>query len=298
MNTFKSKNTIVIILIVLILLLFGGLGYFYFDSKQKAQDLEEITEIMNEEKERVEDEYESLTYQFDGYVTTIRNDSLLSELESEKKRVKELLDELRNTKATNARRIQELKDELASVRKIMMHLVSQIDSLNTENQLLKTENREIREKYAISSQTVEQLSKEKDDLHEVVTRASKLEITNFDIATLNDKNKKTRVFSRISNLQFDFTIAKNITAEPGKKTLYARLSRPDGEVMTKDPSHIFPFENSQIAYSMKKDYEYGGEAYVDVMYWKVEEVLYPGNYRIDFFTDGELIGSYTFVLKK
>ncbi len=295
---FKSKNTIVIILIVLVLALLAALGYFYFDAKQKAQDLEFITDIMDEEKERVEDEYESLTYQFDGYVSTIRNDSLLAELESEKKRVKELLDELRSTRATNARRIQELKDELASVRKIMMHLVSQIDSLNTENQMLKTENQEIRQKYAVSSQTVEQLSREKENLHEVVTRASKLEILEFDVSTLNDRNKKTKVFSRITSLQFDYTIAKNITAEPGKKTIYARLTRPDGEVMSKDPTHVFPFENGQIAYSMKKEYEYGGEAYSDVMYWKVEEVLYTGNYRIDFFTDGELIGSYTFMLKK
>lgn len=294
----KSKNTIVIILIVLVLALLAALGYFYLDSRQKAQDLELITDIMNEEKERVEDEYESLTYQFDGYVSTIRNDSLLAELESEKERVKELLDELRSTRATNARRIQELKDELASVRKIMMHLVSQIDSLNTENQMLKTENQEIRQKYAVSSQAVEQLSREKENLHEVVTRASKLEIIEFDVSTLNDKNKKTKVFSRITSLQFDFTIAKNITTDPGKKTIYARLTRPDGEVMSKDPTHVFPFENGQIAYSMKKDYEYGGEAYTDVIYWKVEEVLYPGNYRIDFFTDGELIGSYTFVLKK
>lgn len=64
--------------------------------------------------------------------------------------------------------------------------------------------------------------------------------------------------------------------------MYIRLTRPDGEVMTKDPNHVFPFENNHIAYSIKKDYEYGSESLQDVMYWKVEEILYPGNYRIDF----------------
>jgi hypothetical protein len=295
---FKSKNLIFFILVILIIALTGIVYYFYNDAKQKELELESVSEIMDQEKERVEDEYLDLTYQFDGYTSTIRNDSLLKELETEKERVRELLDELRNTRATNARRIQELKDELASIRKIMMHLVAQIDSLNTENIQLKQENKEIRLKYQASSQEVELLSKEKEDLHEVVTRASKLEVVDFNVITLNDKNRKTGIFGRIAHLQFDYTIAKNITAEPGSKVMYIRITRPDGELLTKDINNMFSFENGKIGYSAKKEYEYGGEALEDVIYWKVEEILYPGTYRIDFFTDGSIIGSYTFLLKK
>lgn len=276
----------------------GIVYYLYRDAKQKAFELEGVSEIMNQEKERVENEFTDLTYQFDGYTSTIRNDSLLLQLESEKARVQELLDELRKTRATNARKIKELKEELASVRKVMMHLVAQIDSLNTENQQLRTENTEIKLKYEQSSQTVEQLSKEKENLSEVVTRASKLEVVTCNISTLNDRNRKTGIFSRIAHLQFDYTIAKNITAEPGAKTMYIRITRPDGELLIKDNNNVFDFENNSIGYSAKKDYEYGGEALDDVLYWKVEEMLYPGTYRVDFFTDGDLIGSFTFTLKK
>ncbi len=295
---FKSKNLIYILLILLVIALLGLVYYFYNDAKQKELELESVTEIMDQEKERVEEEYMDLTFQFDGYTTTIRNDSLLKELETEKTRVKELLDELRNTRATNARRIQELKDELASVRTIMMHLVAQIDSLNTENMQLKQENLAIRQKYQASSQEAEQLAREKEDLHEVVTRASKLEIASINVTTLNNRNKKTNIFSRIAHLQFDYTIAKNITAETGHKNMYIRITRPDGELLTKDINNLFSFENSKIGYSAKRAYEYGGEAMEDVIYWTVEEILYPGTYRIDFFTDGDLIGSFTFLLKK
>ncbi|OJV40499.1 MAG: hypothetical protein BGO29_10300 [Bacteroidales bacterium 36-12] len=295
---FKARNLIIVFLVILIIALLGVVYYFYKDIQQKESDLEEVTTIMEQEKDRVEEEYENLTYQFDGYTSTIRNDSLLQELEVEKARVKELLEELRKTRSTNAKRIQELKDELDSVRKIMMHLVAQIDSLNTENQQLRTENQQIRLKYAESSQTVELLEKERENLSEVVTRASKLEVVAFNVSTLNDKNRKTGIFSRIASLQFDYTIAKNITAEPGKKTMYIRVTRPDGELLIKDNHNTFAFENRTIGYSAKKDYEYGGEAVEDVIYWIVEEILYPGNYRIDFFTDGDIVGSYTFVLKK
>ncbi|MDD4490144.1 MAG: hypothetical protein PHD30_06555 [Paludibacter sp.] len=295
---FKSRNLIIIVLILVVLALAGIVYYFYNDAKQKELELVEVTEIMDQEKERVEDEFVDLTYQFDGYTSTIRNDSLLQQLESEKARVQELLEELRKTRSTNARKIQELKDELASVRKIMMHLVAQIDSLNTENQQLRTENTQIKLKYEEKSQTVEQLAKEKENLSEVVTRASKLEVVEFNVTTLNDRNRKTGIFSRIAHLQFDYTIAKNITAEPGKKVMYVRITRPDGELLTKDNDNVFSFENRKIGYSAKKDYEYGSEALQDVIYWHVEEILYPGTYRVDFFTDGDLIGSYTFVLKK
>lgn len=294
----KSKNSIIVVLVLLILALAAIGLYLYNDSKNKEDELSAVVELMNQEKERVENEFEDLTVQFDGYTSTIRNDSLLKQLDTEKARVRELLEELRQTKSTNAKRIQELKDELDSIRKIMMHLVAQIDSLNTENQLLKSENTQIRQKYEASSQTIQQLAKEKENLSEVVTRASKLEVVDFSVTTLNDKNRKTGIFSRIANLQFNYTIAKNITAQPGKKMMYLRLSRPDGEILTKNPSHTFRFENRDIEYSARKEYEYGGEAHSDVIYWKVEEIIQKGNYRAEFFTDGELIGSFTFVLKK
>jgi hypothetical protein len=61
---------------------------------------------------------------------------------------------------------------------------------------------------------------------------------------------------------------------------------------------MFPFENSEIEYSLTKEFEYGGEAMDDVLYWTVGEILYKGTYNADFFIDGALIASYPFVLKK
>ena len=295
---FKLRNLVIVFLVLLVLALMGVGYYFYDQSKQKDVELAGVVEIMNQEKAKVEDEFQELTYQYDGYTSTIRNDSLLQLLDDNKSQIQKLLKELRETKATDAKKIQELKDELASVREIMMHLVAQIDSLNTENQMLRSENTEIKMKYEASSQTVEQLSKEKENLNEVVTRASKMEVVGFSVVTLNDKNKKTNLFSRIAFLEFDYTIAKNITAKTGHKLMYLRITRPDGEVLIKSSGNVFPFENKNISYSAKKDYEYGGEAHEDVLYWKVEEILQPGSYRAEFFTDGYLVGSFTFTLKK
>jgi len=70
--------------------------------------------------------------------------------------------------------------------------------------------------------------------------------------TLNSRNRKTTWFSKVANLQFNYTISKNITAQAGQKTIYLRIIRPDDEVMTKSEANVFQFEDKQIAYSAKK----------------------------------------------
>ncbi|MBP1676811.1 MAG: hypothetical protein H6Q20_1370 [Bacteroidetes bacterium] len=283
---------------VVIIALIITVIYFINKSKQKEAEIAEVAEMMNFEKQQVEREYQDLATEFDGYNTTnIRNDSLFKLLENQKVKVQQLLEELRVTKSTNARRITELKNELATVRKVMIRYVNQIDSLNAENKVLRNENTEVKRKYSEASQTVQQLSKEKENLNEVVTRASKLDMTGFSVQKLNNKNKKTGWFSQVANLQFSFTIAKNITAQTGPKTIYLRITRPDNEVLTKSDNNVFQFENKRITYSSKKDFEYTGEALTDVIYWKVEEVLPKGTFRADFFVDGSLIGSYNFDIK-
>ncbi len=293
----KHSKTIIVALVAFVIVLLIAVIYFVTQNKAKEQEMAEVIEMMTYEKEKVAQEFQDLTFEFDGYTSNIRNDSLLKQLDSEKLKVQHLLDELRITKATNAKRIQQLKDELSSVRKVMQHLVVQLDSLNAENKALKSENKEVKRRYEQVNAKAQELAKEKDNLTEVVTRASKLEISHFELNRLNNKNKKTSWFSKLANLEFKFTIAKNITADPGSRILYLRITRPDGEVLTKSSADKFTYENKKISYSAKKEIDFGGEEYKDVLYWKVEEIIQDGNYRADFFTDGRLIGTYEFSIK-
>ena len=294
----KDKSNILLIVAVVAVIAVGIVAFYFFRQvKVKEAEMNEMVEMMNFEKEQVEREFQELNFEFDGYTSNIQNDSLFKLLDKEKARVQQLLEELRITKATNARRIAELRKELATVRGVMVHYVNQIDSLNKENKVLKTENVEVRRRYQEASQTAQQLAKEKDNLTEVVTRAAKMEVVNFSMTPLNNRNRKTTWFSQVANLQFNFTIAKNITAAPGTKTVYLRLMRPDDELLLKSPNNTFAFENRNIQYSVKKDVEYEGENVADVMYWKVEEVLPKGIYRADFFIDGNRVGVFNFEIK-
>jgi len=283
---------------VLIIILAFAVFYFVRKASQKDAEVAEIVEQMKFEKEQVTKEYSNMNQEFGGYTPNIKNDSIVKLLQNQKTKVDQLLNELRLTSATNAKRIAQLKGELASVRSVMIQYVNQIDSLNSANRTLKTENVEVHKKYKEASETVQQLSKERESLNQVVTRASILEITNFSMTPLNSKGKKTGWFSQTANLQFNYTITKNITAQPGEKTIYLRIVRPDGEVLTKNPNNVFPYENQNIAYSATKNIEYTGEAKNDIIFWKVGEILAKGTYRAEFFADGNRIGSFTFIFEK
>lgn len=294
----KNKTISIVAAIFIISILVAALVYFVRSSHQKDREMKEVVEMMNFEKEQLESEYTMLTNELGSYVPNLQNDSLLKLLDSEKLKIKQLLEELRLTKATNMRRINELKDELASVRKVMVHYVQQIDSLNAQNERLTSENIEVRRMYEEASETAEQLAKEKESLGKIVSKASVMEISNFEMALLNKKNRKTTRISQASMVEFAFTLSKNVVVEPGKKTIYIRVIRPDNVLLSKGQGHVFPFEDKEIEYSAKKEIEYANESIQDVIYWKVDEILPAGMYRTDFFLDGNRIGCFAFELKK
>ena len=289
------KNKYIWILIALLLAIIGGLVAWNLTQRNELND---IVEQMAIEKEELQEEYEDLAIQFDGYQQMdIRNDSLQDLLSREQQRVQDLLEELRHTKASNARKIAELKKELATVRTVMKDYVRQIDSLNAtnarltaENQQFKTENQQVKEQNT-------QLSTLNEQLTETVTRASMMEVTSCTFTMLNKNDRKTRMVSHLSKLQFDFTIAKNITCQPGIKDLYVRIMNPNGNLIGEKEEQLFAFESEEIPYSLTQQIEYTGEAYEGTCYQSIENVL-GGFYTIDFFCDGNLIGSFPFQLKK
>lgn len=295
----KEKQTKIFALLGLIIVaLIVGLIFTINQSTQKSEQIAATEQIMEEEKQQMVTEVEDIAGEMDGYTIYVHNDSLLHQFDMQKQKVKELQDELKRTKATDAKRISELKSEIASLRKILAHYVIQIDSLNSLNKKLTSENIEVKQKFQSVSAEAEQLAVEKENLNEVVSRAAILEAYNFNFSALDNRNRGTQRASRMTNLKFNFTVGKNITAEPGMKTIFMRLTRPDEELMTKSSLNTFAYENKNIGYSSSKEIEYTGDAISDVFYWKVEEILQVGTYRADFFADGNRIGSFSFRIEK
>ncbi|GAB6011144.1 hypothetical protein [Viscerimonas tarda] len=293
----KVSNSHTKLLIVIVVALIAGLGvagYFIFEANTKIDELEQTNEIS---KQQLEDEYESISMQYEGFKFSVKNDSLLKQLDNEHAKVQRLLEELRTVKASNKEEIARLNKELSSLRKILKSYIAQIDSLNKLNEQLTKEKAEITQKYQQTTQTLNQVSQEKESLTEKVILAAKLDATGVNVQATNAKGKVQKKIKSVEQLIVSFVITKNITAEPGERTIYVRIIRPDDDVLTKSRSNVFQYENREINYSMKRIIEYGGEETPVTLYWAVEEFLLPGTYRADIFADGNLIGKRSFTLE-
>ena len=153
----KRAKIFLSISIVLIAILAGLLGYNYLLLTQKEAEIKEIEQEMEFEKQASIEEFEQLSQQYEEFYIETNNDSLLKLIDEEKQKVKDLLQELKTVKATNARRIRELQKELGTVRGVLKQYVAQVDSLNTLNKQLTQENVKVRKQYESSTQTVKEI---------------------------------------------------------------------------------------------------------------------------------------------
>ena len=244
----------------------------------------------------MENEYAQFAKQYNEMKTQINNDSLIAQLDKEQQRTEELLAELKRVKSTDAAEIARLKKELATVRAIMRGYILEIDSLNRLNQALTNENQQIKAQYSEAQTHISSLQSEKASLSDKVAIASQLDATGISMTAKNKRGKNARKIKDAKQLVVNFTIAKNITASTGMKSIYVRILKPTNEVLTN--GHTFPYENKNLEYSMKRDIEYSGEEQNVTLYWDVNEFLSAGTYRVSIFADGNNIGNKSVTFEK
>lgn len=283
-----NKGKIALYAIIALLLIAAvTMGVLWSNSEKEKTEMQELFSI---EKEELESEYSTFATQYDELKLRITNDSLLYKLEQEKMRTQQLLDELKQTKATDAAEITRLKKELKTVRAVMRSYILQIDSLNRINTELVKENRKVKERYKEASKTISTLNEEKEVLTQQVQLASQLDAQGIKMYPAKKNGKKIDKIKKAKKLVIDFLIAKNITAPTGEKTIYVRITTPDGNILTKEQSAMFTYENRELNYSIKKYIEYTGEDLPITLYWDIEEFLQGGRYRVHIFADGNMIG--------
>ena len=280
-------------IIVMLLAALGWLGYSLMQEKQTNQDMQELAEL---DKQEMEKEYQNFALQYSEMKNYIKNDSIIAELTQEQERTQKLLEELKRTHASDAAEITRLKKELATVRAVLRSYVLQIDSLNRLNQDLMTENDRVRSELAQSTQQNQALTSEKASLSEKVAIAAQLDATNISLTPLSKKGKTEKYMKNAKTLAVSFAITKNVTASNGTRSVYVRVTTPEGEVH--NGGGTFEYSGKQLAWSMKKDVEYTGEETAMTLYWTVNEYLGGGQYNVSIFCDGQAIGSRNFTYNK
>ena len=289
----NKKNIIISAIIGIILL--GGIVYLAISLQQQKQVNRDMQELAELDKKEMENEYQRFADQYSEMKTQINNDSIIEQLTQEQLKTEQLLKELKNVKATDARELARLKKELATCRAVIRSYMLEIDSLNRLNQHLTEENTRVKGQYAEATRQIEGLNADKQSLSEKVAIAAQLDATGITLTAKNKRGQAAKSLKKCKTLQVNFSIAKNVTAQSGMKTIYVRITTPTGSVLTNGGT--FSYENRSLQYSMKKDIEYTGNETPVTTYWNVNEFLSNGTCNVSIFADGNMIGSRNFSFK-
>ena len=277
-------------------------SFFVFYAKKQIDDAKAANEqlMLQNEQLQLKQEYENLSAESKNYESQtqfLNNDSLLIKYGEAKDKVEKLLTELRTQRITSNKRIKELQGEIETLRGIMRHYVQVIDSLGRENAGLRAENEKIRTQNRQLTSQVTQATKENEDLSKRMTLAEKLNVSGVELTALKSNGKTEKKITKAKQLKVSFTIPQNNSTPVGEKTIYMRITSPEGFLLGENGT--FPFEGGNVPYTERKTFEYEGQEIPDMaIYWNVNTTLNAGTYTVELFLDDYRLATRNFTCKK
>jgi hypothetical protein len=266
-----------------------SLIYMYFDKKNKMIEMENV---LTQEKDSLANELRHMVVAYDTLKTT--NDTLNAGLQRQKNRIVQLL----SINASNVQLIKKYKSEITTMREIMKSYIVQIDSLNTKNKMLVSENSEIKQQISQVRNTNTQLSKAKEELSSKVEVASVIQAKDITAVSLNKKRKETTRINLLDKLRICFTLRENPLAKPGQKDIYMRVIRPDSLVVTTSPDNLFEYKGSKIIYSATRQVDYLNQDIEVCIFLDNKGDFIIGNYSVELYLENNIIGRTNFMLSK
>ena len=179
-GTKKSNPVGMIVTSIILGLALIFLIYLYFDKKNKMVEMETV---LTQEKDSLANELRHMVVAYDTLKTN--NDTLNAGLQKQKNKIVQLL----SVNASNVQLIKKYRSEITTMREIMKSYIVQIDSLNTRNKMLTSENTEIKQQITQVRNTNTELSKVKEELSTKVEVASIIQAKDIVAVSLNKKQK-------------------------------------------------------------------------------------------------------------
>lgn len=291
-QTPKSNKGLTILLVILIVVFSAIIVVLAVKMKQNKTESEQIEQILEGQKNSLAKELNDLMGEYDALKTN--NDSMNKLIEGQEGKIKRLLRE----RASNAALITKYTKELGTLREVLKSYIAQVDSLNLRNQQLVQENVEVKTSLEQARSENIKLNQDKDALSSQVQKASVIGTSNITVTPLNKRAKAENKVSRTVKVKVCFTLRENAIAKPGAKDIYIRITRADGAVIAYSDADVFDFQGQKIVYSAKRQIEYENKDIDVCIFWDNNNQLVIGEYTVDIFTDGNLIGTTKFTMSK
>ncbi|MDR0421071.1 MAG: hypothetical protein LBH30_06465 [Prevotellaceae bacterium] len=294
LKTTNSKTTTTLKVITGILciavIVLGAL--LYLESKSKK----ETVVVLTNDKENLISELNGLKQEYATLQTN--NDSINQALLQEQEKIELLLEKVKKTEAGNLQKIRAYEKELGTLRAIMQNYIVQIDSLNTINQQLISENIQIKEHVQEITRRHDEVTQRAEELTTKVQEGSIIKSRGMSVQGITKKDKTTDRASRTSHIKTCITLVENSIAQRGMKTVYIRVKDPDGIILTTNENNLFDVDEEQIIFSAARDIDYQGTEIELCIYYTFGDVkVAKGVYEVTAYMGGKLIGTSQVRLK-
>lgn len=288
----KTFKGLTVLLVILVLALGATIIVLFTKMNDQKEQFADVQELLEGEKSSLQKELNGLIGEYDNLKTN--NDSLNKQITTQQEKIKKLL----QYQASNVELISKYKKELVTLRDVLKSYIAQVDSLNTRNQQLVTENTEVKTKLdQARNENLEKTTKI-DELSSQVEKGSIIATSNLSVIPINKRAKEEDNASKIMKVKVCFTMRENKLAKAGAKDVFVRIMSPDGAVIAYSDADLFDFEGQQIVYSARRQVEYENKDLDVCIFWDNNNQLAVATYTVDIFTDGHLIGSGSFTIKK
>lgn len=240
-------------------------------------------------------------------------DSVLTEYHMVKLEYDSILADKDSIIQANAREIQSLitrqadyyriRRQLNLLREVTQNYVREIDSLYTENKVLKAENIQMREEIRQVHRRTTELTQNKAELETKVEvasalRAYQIEAFPFRLRGRGREDETDRA-GRVEQVRVCFLIGENPITPPGEHNVYMRIADPYGQILrvSDDIAYSFIHKEDTLQYSVKGIFNYQNRQMNKCLTWERIAEFEPGLYYISLYTDEHRLGESAFELR-
>ncbi|MGN0007827.1 MAG: hypothetical protein ACI35T_07000 [Alistipes sp.] len=275
------------VVILLLAVILAGLSALYFNLNRQQQHDYELLKI---DRDSIQSNLGALISEYDNLKYT--NDTIAANLE----KANEMMEQLKRERRWNYAKIKEYQKEVGTLRAVMKTYLRQIDSLNHLNKKLIDENVSYRKEISSANLRADVAEERANELQNKVQLGAVLRARDITLTPLNARGKTVSRVKAATTLRADFTVSANDLAPAGSRTIYLRLTSPDGYLLSTESVPTFSFNGESLGYSASREIDYQNED-VDVGIYYNGSGFVHGDYKVELFCDDALLGSYTATLK-
>lgn len=295
----QSKNLLLLVLVLLVLI--SGVK-LVTDHQQQTEKTAKILQLTSEN--------EGLTARLDS----VERELLvrIKELQQLGADVRELqllrnqlVEEKRSTNQRTGVEMASLNQKIASLGTLLLQKDKEIVRLQDNNEVLLSENTELKTTKNTLEEEVASVKLEKEGLAEKVAIAAKLKASFVRISSVNSRGKEVMAPSKaykgrqMKAVKVVVTLAENTLAKGGMRTLYLQILDPNKQPIfdvAKGSGTFLVFGEEQF-YTSKQEVLYDNQEQALIFYFEKGSAFSLGKHEVKLFIDSYALTGSSFTIE-